>query len=101
MVDSAKRQRCRSVVIDGEVVAFDQEGKPDFDALMPATRLRGRGLVYVAFDLTFIDGVDLGAAPTKQRRRSWSCLSHVRRSRASRGARRSRATARPCSPQPS
>lgn len=74
IVDEAKRLRCRSAVIDGEVVALDQEGKPDFEGLRAATRLRTSRLVYIAFDLLFIDGVDLRTAPIEERREELSLL---------------------------
>lgn len=50
----------RQAILDGELIAVDRHGRSDFSALQ---RLLERGrtddLRYVAFDLLYIDGVDL------------------------------------------
>lgn len=47
-------------IIDGEVVALDAHGAPDFAALQDALSAgRSDDLVYFAFDLLFADGTDL------------------------------------------
>jgi bifunctional non-homologous end joining protein LigD len=56
------------------VVAIDQSGRSDFDAMTTAVALRGRGLVFVAFDLMFLDGKDLRAVPIEERRAELRCL---------------------------
>ncbi len=49
---------------DGEICALDQDGKPDFNAL-----LFGREKpVYIVFDLLFYEGRDLRELPLKERR---------------------------------
>jgi ATP-dependent DNA ligase len=68
IVETAGKLRCRSAVIDGEVVAVDDSGRPDFDGMRTAVGLRGRGLVFVAFDLMYRDGKDLRALPLEERR---------------------------------
>jgi ATP-dependent DNA ligase len=68
IVEAASKLRCRSTVIDGEVVAVDAAGRSDFDAMRTAIALRGRGLVFVAFDLMFLDDEDLRALPLEERR---------------------------------
>jgi bifunctional non-homologous end joining protein LigD len=51
-------------VIDGEVIVADETGRPQFYDL-----LRGRlAPAYVAFDLLWIDGVDLRPKPLSERR---------------------------------
>jgi ATP-dependent DNA ligase len=51
-------------VFDSEICALDQEGKPDFNAL-----LFGRGKpVYIVFDLLFYEGQDVRNMPLKERR---------------------------------
>jgi bifunctional non-homologous end joining protein LigD len=55
----------RSVLLDGEVVALDAEGRPSFQALHHQS---ARSLVYYAFDLLHVDGRDLMGAPLDQRR---------------------------------
>jgi hypothetical protein len=63
IVEAAGKLHCRSAVIDGEMLAVDDAGRSDFDAMRTAIALRGRGLVFVAFDLMFLDGNDLRALP--------------------------------------
>ena len=49
----------RQAIVDGEVVALDEDGRPDFSLLQERTTVReGRrpGLVYQAFDLLYLDG---------------------------------------------
>jgi bifunctional non-homologous end joining protein LigD len=55
----------REVILDGEVVAIDDEGRVSFWDLM-----RGRGyLAYAVFDLLWLNGRDLRGLPLTQRRR--------------------------------
>ncbi len=56
---------CREVVLDGEIVALDQEGRVSFWRLM-----RGEGtLCYAAFDLLWLNGRDLRTLPLVRRRK--------------------------------
>jgi bifunctional non-homologous end joining protein LigD len=54
---------CRSVVLDGEMVALDEQGRSDFaklQALLAGPPMgRAGALVYFAFDILYIDGVDV------------------------------------------
>ena len=65
------------LVLDGEVVALDQDGRPDFGLLQQTAGfekggLRGRGgparTVYYPFDLLYLDGVDLRQVPLARRK---------------------------------
>jgi hypothetical protein len=47
---------------------LDESGRSDFGAVNTAISLRGRGLVFVAFDLMFLDGKDLRALAVQERR---------------------------------
>lgn len=60
----------RSAIIDGEVYVADETGRSDFRRLQ-ADLAKGRTdrLRYSAFDLLFIDGVDVRNAPLAERRR--------------------------------
>ena len=51
-------------VFDGEIVAFDEAGRPMFKDLM----FGRRESTYVAFDLLFVDGKDVRDAPLKERK---------------------------------
>jgi bifunctional non-homologous end joining protein LigD len=64
----------RRAVVDGEVIALDAHGEPDF-ALLQA-RIKGRGVtahptpfVYEVFDLLHLDGRSLLDEPLEERRR--------------------------------
>jgi len=51
-------------IIDGEVIAVDETGRPQFYDLVR----RAQAPAYVAFDLLWVDGVDLRALPLRERR---------------------------------
>jgi len=52
-------------VLDGEICAFDTRGRSRFQLLQEGA---GAGLVYVVFDLLWLDGADLRARPLEERR---------------------------------
>ncbi len=64
----------REAIVDGEVVALDDEGRPDFSLLQERIS-EGRGgratvpLVYQAFDLLYLDGRSLLDVPLEERKR--------------------------------
>lgn len=68
IVQAAGNLRCKSAVIDGEVVVLAADGRSDFHSVKTAISLGGRGLVFIAFDLPFLDGRDLRGAPLEERR---------------------------------
>ena len=51
-------------VFDGEIVALDEDGRPRFNDLL----FRRREPSYVVFDVLFVDGEDVRAAPLKERK---------------------------------
>ena len=56
-------------IIDGEVVALDTHGAPDFAALQAALSDGGTGhLIFYAFDLLFAEGHDLRELPLAERK---------------------------------
>jgi bifunctional non-homologous end joining protein LigD len=56
-------------IIDGEAVALDAHGAPDFSALQAAlSEGQSEKLVFFAFDLLFADGEDLRALPLRDRK---------------------------------
>jgi bifunctional non-homologous end joining protein LigD len=58
----------KEVILDGEVVALDPQGRQDFRAL-----LAGRGnLHYAAFDALWVKGKDLRGLPLTRRKRALS-----------------------------
>jgi bifunctional non-homologous end joining protein LigD len=68
----------RDAVLDGELVAFDQDGRPSFERLQQRIhnsdenvvrrRMKTHPVVYVVFDLLYLDGEDLTAEPYSRRR---------------------------------
>jgi bifunctional non-homologous end joining protein LigD len=59
----------RSLVIDGQLVACDDECLPDFYALHFHSRDRARRLCVWAFDLLYLNGRDLRELPLQKRKR--------------------------------
>lgn len=56
-------------IMDGEVVALDRHGAPDFAALQAAlSEGDSKNLIYYAFDLLFIEGEDLRDLPLEERK---------------------------------
>lgn len=68
-----------SAILDGEIVALDEEGRPSFSRLQPrimatdantvAHLARTRPVALYVFDLLYLDGWDLRQAPLAERRR--------------------------------
>jgi len=65
-------------VLDGEIVAFDENGTPSFERLQQRIhntdegvvrrRMKTHPVVYVVFDLLYLDGTDLTCEPYSRRR---------------------------------
>jgi ATP-dependent DNA ligase len=72
-------------VIDGEVVALDVNGRPNFN-LLQNFRDAASQIVYYAFDLLFCQGRDLTRLPLKERRDLMFSVLKLRTSRVLRGA---------------
>ena len=68
----------RDAVLDGELVAFDEDGRPSFERLQQRIhqtseavvrrRMKSHPVTYVIFDLLHLDGRDLMAEPYEERR---------------------------------
>lgn len=68
----------RDAVLDGELVAFDSEGRPSFSRLQQRIhqttesvvrkRMKTHPVTYVIFDLLYLDGEELMAEPYRRRR---------------------------------
>ncbi len=67
----------REAILDGEIVAFDEQGRPSFQALQSRMHLRGQAAVrrvaqtqpvtYVLFDLLWLEGHSLMDLPYTER----------------------------------
>ena len=62
------RLSANHAMIDGEIVAFDEDGRPSFQQLQHRTA-KGTAIRLFAFDLLHLDGKDLGGEPLEHRRR--------------------------------
>jgi bifunctional non-homologous end joining protein LigD len=73
------------VILDGEIVAFNEQGRPSFQALQSRMHLRGEAAVrhlaqtmpvtYVLFDLLWLDGHSLMDLPYIERRARLQALN--------------------------
>ena len=76
--DMAGLIHAKTAILDGEVVALDEEGKASFSLMQQRTgfrpgksRLPGRqgvSVIYYAFDLLYLDDLDLRRVPLEQRK---------------------------------
>ncbi|WP_433903217.1 DNA ligase D [Sphingobacterium puteale] len=66
-VEKALKSLKHDVIIDGEVVVFNQEEKPDFDALQLYNG-HDSPIRYCVFDLLWLDGQDLRGFPLTERK---------------------------------
>jgi bifunctional non-homologous end joining protein LigD len=73
VLDAAQHLPAGSALLDGEIVALDEAGRPSFSALQRALKA-GEPLSYFAFDLLEIDGEDLTARPLAERKQRLAAL---------------------------
>ncbi len=74
----ARALGAHEAVLDGELVAFDEKGRPSFERLQQRIhntdenvvrrRMKSHPVVYVVFDLLYLDGEDLTREPYARRR---------------------------------
>lgn len=68
---------CRAAIIDGEVIVPGEQGSPDCPALEAAIWHEPSRLVFVAFDLLYLDGRNLASLPLLQRKQAlWQLVAH-------------------------
>ena len=66
-------------IVDGEAVALDADGSPDFAGLQAAlSDGKTQDLIYFAFDLLFLEGEDLRGLPLSQRKEKLKALLEER-----------------------
>ncbi|MGC1645031.1 MAG: non-homologous end-joining DNA ligase [Candidatus Sulfotelmatobacter sp.] len=90
--DMGKFIHAKTAILDGEVVALDEEGKASFSLMQQRTGFRPGGkraaanadvaVLYYAFDLLYLDGYDWRRVPLEERKRKLVSLlvagDHVR-----------------------
>ena len=65
----------RAMVLDGEMVVTDDEGRTDFQALQNYMKNpKGKNLTYIVFDLLALDGADLRGRPLIERKETLEAL---------------------------
>ncbi len=70
--------KAKSAILDGELVALDEQGRSSFSLMQQRTGIRSGGrrvaaradvpIVYYLFDLIFLDGYDLRRLPLEERK---------------------------------
>jgi len=68
VAEALKWLKLKEAVFDGEIVALDESGRPNFQELQNA-RLTTRPIVYFVFDLLHLKGRDLLDVPLLERRK--------------------------------
>jgi bifunctional non-homologous end joining protein LigD len=90
--DLAKSVKAKTAILDGEVVALDEQGRPSFSLMQQRTGFRPGGkravaradvpVLYYAFDLLYLDGKDYRRVPLEQRKNKLASIltlgDHVR-----------------------
>ncbi len=82
--DLSRLIKAKNAVLDGEVVALDEQGRASFSLMQQRTGIRKGGrrtgarrelqVVYYIFDLLFVDGYDLRRVALEERKQ---VLSHI------------------------
>jgi bifunctional non-homologous end joining protein LigD len=65
---AGRRLHADQAVVDGEIVAVDAAGRPSFQALQHRSAHPAHAIVFYAFDLLHLEGVDLTRTPLDERR---------------------------------
>jgi bifunctional non-homologous end joining protein LigD len=68
VVAAVRRLKAKQAVVDGEVVAVDEQGRPSFQALQHRGSHPNYRIVFYAFDLLHLNGQALVADPLHKRR---------------------------------
>ena len=82
--DLAKSVKAKTAILDGEVVALDEQGRPSFSLMQQRTGFRPGGrraaanadvpVLYYAFDLLYLDGYDLRHLPLEERKKKLAAI---------------------------
>ena len=58
----------KTMILDGEIVVFDFEGRSDFNLLQESIKKNKKDFIYVVFDILALDGKDLREKPLSNRK---------------------------------
>src|SRR5882762_4204174 len=59
IASAGRRQKIKQMVLDGELVALGEDGRPSFQALQHRSSHQEHQIVFYAFDVVYADGQDL------------------------------------------
>ncbi|BCH12095.1 hypothetical protein MesoLj131c_63530 [Mesorhizobium sp. 131-3-5] len=68
VVDAAEKLPAKSFIIDGENIAPDPDGGPNFHQMHSRMAWNAELLAFVAFDIMYLDGQDVRALPAIERK---------------------------------
>ncbi|UCI23668.1 RNA ligase family protein [Mesorhizobium sp. B2-8-5] len=68
IVQAAEKLPAKSFILDGEMIAPDEDGRPNFHAMHSRMTWNAEQLAYVPFDILHLDGRDLRALPAIERK---------------------------------
>ena len=79
LAELTKHIKAKNAILDGEVVALDEQGRPSFSLMQQRTGLRSYGrrvapkadipILYYAFDVLYLNGEDLRRMPLEERKK--------------------------------
>jgi len=69
LIDALKSLTAKQVTIDGEIAALDDKGRSSFQLLQSYGKAKQTPIVYYAFDLLFLNGMELRSRPLIERRK--------------------------------
>jgi len=82
--DLAKSVKAKTAILDGEVVALDEQGRASFSLMQQRTGFRPGGrrgainagvpVLYYAFDLLYLDGYDWRKVPLEERKKKLAAI---------------------------
>jgi len=82
--DLAKSVKAKNAILDGEVVALDEQGRASFSLMQQRTGFRPGGrravsnadvpVLYYAFDLLYLDGYDWRRVPLEERKKKLASI---------------------------
>lgn len=70
IIEGLQKLKCANAIVDGEVAALDEEGRPTFQLLQNRDSAEGAEapLLYYVFDLLHLDGTSLVGEPIEKRK---------------------------------
>jgi bifunctional non-homologous end joining protein LigD len=74
IASAGRRQKTKQIMLDGEIVALGEDGRPSFQALQHRSSHPKHQIVFYAFDVLHADGQDLTNKPLEARRERLSAL---------------------------